>query len=159
MMTMCPSCYELYADIWSKPCCKCTNKTISVSAELIRAVQLLITRGFKIHVATCDTDKDIDGDIVTRVDIYFDELYPDGFFAELPPEWEICDYYHVVDGGQALERPATVLTCICVHPDDVTDSEESIAFDRLIAITNFETWIEYKDPDACKSLIVLAGCE
>jgi hypothetical protein len=159
MMTMCPSCYELYADIWSKPCCKCTNKTISVSAELIRAVQLLITRGFKIHAATCDTDKDSDGDTVTRVDIYFDELYPDGFFAELPPEWEICDYYHMADGGQALERPATVLTCICVHPDDVTGSDDSIAFDRLITITNFESWLEEKDPDACKSLIILAGCE
>jgi len=56
---------------------------------------------------------------------------------KLPPDWEICDYYHVADGGQALERPASVITCICVHPDDVTASEESIAFDRLITISNF----------------------
>lgn len=158
MMTMCPSGFELYSEIWSKPCCRCDTRTISVSAELIRAVQLLITRGFKIHAATCDTDTDSDGDFVTRVDIYFNELYPDSFFAELPPDWEMCDYYRMVDGGQALERPASVITCICVHPDDVTGREESIAFDRLITISNFESWVEGKDPDACKSLIVLAGC-
>ena len=126
MMTMCPRCYELYSDIWSKPCCKCTDKTITVSVELIRATQLLLSRGFKVFSATCDTDKDSDGDYVTRIDVYFDELYPDGFFAELPPDWEICDYYHMADGGQALERPATVLTCIRVHPDDVTDSDSFV---------------------------------
>jgi len=159
MMTMCPSCFELYSDIWSKPCCKCSGKTITVSVELIRATQLLLSRGFKVSAATCETDKDSDGDYVTRIDVYFDVLYPDGFFAELPPDWEICDYYHVVDGGQALDRPASVITCICVHPDDVTGREESIAFDRLITISNFESWVEGKDPDACKSLIILAGCE
>jgi len=46
----------------------------------------------------------------------------------------------------------------CVHPDDVTGSEESIAFDRLVTISNFESWVDGKDPDACKALIVLAGC-
>ena len=157
-MTMCPSCLGLYADIWSKPCCKCNTKTISVSVELIRVSQLLIDRGFRVYTATCDTDKDSCGNYVTRIDIYFDALYPDELFCELPPDWEICDYYHVVDGGQALERPASILTCVCVHPDDVTGSDESIVFDRLITISNFETWVESKDPDACKSLIVLAGC-
>ena len=159
MMTMCPSCFELYSDIWSKPCCKCSDKTITVSVELIRATQLLLSRGFRVYSAVCETDKDSCGNYVTRIDIYFEVLYPDSMYAELPPDWDICDYYHVVDGGQALERPASVITCICVHPDDVTDSDESIAFDRLIAITNFETWIENKDTDACKSLIILAGCE
>lgn len=158
MMTMCPSCYELYADIWSKPCCKCSDKTITVSVELIRATQLLLSRGFRVSAATCDTDTDSCGNYVTRIDIYFDALYPDELFCELPPDWEICDYYHVVDGGQALDRPASVITCICVHPDYVTDREESIAFDRLITISNLETWLEGKDPDACKALIVLAGC-
>jgi hypothetical protein len=157
-MTMCPSCLGLYTDIWSKPCCKCNTKTISVSVELIRVSQLLIDRGFRVYTATCDTDKDSCGNYVTRIDIYFDALYPDELFCELPPDWEICDYYHVVDGGQALERPASILTCVCVHPDDVTGSDESIVFDRLITISNFETWVESKDPDACKSLIVLAGC-
>lgn len=159
MMTMCPSCYELYSDIWSKPCCKCDTKTISVSAELIRVTQLLLSRGFRVFSATCDTDKDSGGNYVTRIDIYFEELYPDSLFQELPPDWEICDYYHVADGGQALERPASILTCVCVHPDDVTGSDESIAFDRLITISNFETWVENKDPTACKSLIILSGCE
>lgn len=41
MMTMCPRCLELYSEIWSKPCCKCADKTIPVDIELINVVQML----------------------------------------------------------------------------------------------------------------------
>lgn len=51
MMTMCPSCFELlYSEIWSKLCCGCGYKTVSVCIELIGVAKLLINRGFKVHM-------------------------------------------------------------------------------------------------------------
>ena len=55
-MTMCPRCLELYSEIWSKPCCKCADKTIPVDIELINVVQMLLTRGFDVSYATCYPD-------------------------------------------------------------------------------------------------------
>ena len=156
MMTMCPSCYELYADIWSKPCCRCDTRTISVSAELIRIVQMLIHRGFKVSYAKCYTDKEQDGKL-TQLEIGFGELYLQSLFNELPPDWELTDEYPMYD-GYTLGEPVAVLMCTIEHPPSECD-QESIDFQKEISISNLETWLEGKDPDACKSLIMLAGCE
>lgn len=106
MMTICPSCFELYSEIWSKPCCSCGCKTVSVSVELIGLAKLLINRGFKVSSASCHTHK---------------------------------------------------AQCVCEHPPSECNPE-SIAFDKEITISNLETWLENKDPDACKAVLTLAWC-
>ncbi len=71
MMTMCPRCLELYSEIWSKPCCKCADKTIPVDIELINVVQMLLTRGFDVSYATCYPDKE-QGEIeAMEIEIHF----------------------------------------------------------------------------------------
>lgn len=157
MMTMCPSCFELYSEIWSKPCCGCGYKTVSVCIELIGVAKLLINRGFKVSYATCNTYKDQDGSgKVTQICIDFRDEYPKAIFEELPPDWVTTDSYPVID-GQILESPFTVLTCVCKHPPSECD-QESIDFAKELTISNLELWLESKDPEACKAILRLAGC-
>ena len=91
MMTMCPRCLELYSEIWSKPCCKCADKTIPVDIELINVVQMLLTRGFDVSYATCYPDKE-QGEIeAMEIEIHCRELYPQALFDGLPPDWIVID--------------------------------------------------------------------
>lgn len=126
MMTMCPSCFELYSEIWLKPCCSCGHKTLSVSAELVAVAKLLINRGFKVSYANCNTHKDQDGSgKVTQICICFGAEYPEAIFEELPPDWIISDSYLVVD-NQILEPPFTVLNYECEHPPSECDPESCV---------------------------------
>ena len=95
-MTMCPRCFELYSEIWSKPCCKCADKTIPVDIELINVVQMLLARGFEVSYATCYPDKE-QGEIeAMEIEIHFRKLYPQALFYGLPPDFnETCSGYVV----------------------------------------------------------------
>ena len=158
MMTMCPGCFELYSEIWIKPCCTCTDKTISVSVELIGVVKMLIGRGFKVAYANCHTYKDQEGSgKVTQICIEFGIEYPQSVFDELPPGWIVSDSYPVVD-NKVLGTPFTILTCVCEHPPSECD-QESIDFAKEVTISNLELWLESKDPEACKAIFRLAGCD
>lgn len=158
MMTMCPSCFELYSEIWSKPCCGCGYKTVSVSIELLGVVKALINRGFKVSYANCNTHKDQDGSgKVTQMCIDLGADYPQALFDELPPDWIVTDSYPVVD-NQILEPPFTVLNCVCEHPPSEC-APESIDFAKEVTISNLELWLESKDPEACKAIFRLAGCD
>lgn len=157
MMAMCPSCFELYSDIWVKPCCSCGCKTTSVSIELIRVAKLLINRGFKVSSANCHTYKNQDGiGKTTQVIIEFRESYPEAIFAELPPDWSIYEFNSVKD-NQIIEPKLSGLSCICEHPPNECDSD-SIEFTKEITISNFEIWLEGIDPKSCKAVLTLAGC-
>ncbi|WP_445971319.1 hypothetical protein, partial [Enterococcus faecalis] len=79
MMTMCPRCLELYSEIWSKPCCKCADKTIPVDIELINVVQMLLTRGFDVSYATCYPDKE-QGEIEAMEIEWFGNTFLDKFY-------------------------------------------------------------------------------
>jgi hypothetical protein len=35
---------------------------------------------------------------------------------------------------------------------------ESVDFAKKVTISNLETWLESKDPEACKAILKLAGC-
>lgn len=152
MMTMCPSCFELYSDIWAKPCCKCTDKTVPVEARLINAVQMLLDRGFKVINATCYPDKEQGEREAMQIEIRFGKVYPQALFDELPPDWEVTDEYLIIN-DQTVDEPVDILTCVIEYQLD-----ESISIQREIAISNLETWLEEKDPQACKALIALSGC-
>lgn len=157
MMTMCPSCFELYSDIWIKPCCSCGCKTASVSIELIGVAKLLINRGFKVSYANCSTHDDESGiGKVTQVTIEFRVFYPEAIFAELPPDWTMYEFNMVKD-NQIIEPKLTGLSCICEHPSNECDSN-SIEFTKEITISNFEIWLESIDPKSCKAVLTLAGC-
>nr|WP_172687140.1 hypothetical protein [Enterococcus faecalis] len=151
MMTMCPRCLELYSEIWSKPCCKCADKTIPVDIELINVVQMLLTRGFDVSYATCYPDKE-QGEIeAMEIEIHFRELYPQALFDGLPPDWIVIDEYPVL-GGKVLDEPVDILTCAIEYR-----FEESIHIQKDIAISNLETWLEEKDPQSCRPILTLAG--
>lgn len=158
MMTMCPSCFELYSEIWSKPCCDCGYKTVSVSIELIGVAKLLINRGFKVSYANCSTYDDESGvGKVTQITIEFGVSYPEAIFAELPPDWTTYEFNHVKD-NQILKPNLTGLSCVCEHPPSECDLE-SIDFAKEVTISNLELWLESKDPEACKAIFRLAGCD
>lgn len=145
MMTMCPSCFELYSEIWSKPCCGCGYKTVSVSIELIGVAKLLINRGFKAAYANCTTHKgQVGSGKNTQIIIEFSESYPEAIFAELPPDWSIYEFNSVED-NQILKPNLTGLSCVCEHPPNECDAE-SIAFDKEVTISNLKVWLEEKDP-------------
>ena len=157
MMTMCPSCFELYSDIWVKPCYSCGCKTTSVSIELIRVAKLLINRGFKVSSANCHTYKNQDGiGKTTQVIIEFRESYSEAIFAELPPDWTMYEFNMVKD-NQIIEPKLTGLSCMCEHPSNECDSN-SIEFNKEITISNLEIWLESIDPKSCKAVLTLAGC-
>ena len=157
MMTMCPNCFELYSEIWSKPCCSCGFKTISVNVELIIIVKMFLLRGFRVSSASCHTHKAQDNNgKITQISIEFGTFYPEALFQELPPDWTIYEYNRVKD-NKILQPNLTGLNCVCEHPPSEC-SPESIAFDKEITISNFETWLESKDPEACKAVLTLAGC-
>lgn len=157
MMTMCPSCFELYSDIWVKPCCSCGCKTASVSIELIGVAKLLINRGFKLSYANCSTHDDESGvGKVTQVIIEFRVFYPEAIFAELPPDWTMY-VFNMVKDNQIIEPKLTGLSCMCEYPPNECDSN-SIEFTKEITISNFEIWLESIDPKSCKAVLTLAGC-
>jgi len=157
MLAMCPGCFKLYSDNSSKPSCNCTDKAISVSIELVNVVKMLINRGFKVSYANCHTQEDQGGSgKITQIDIDFGVEYPESMFNELPPDWEITDSYPVLD-NEILGEPFTVLTCVCEHPPSESDPE-SVDFAKKVTISNLETWLESKDPEACKAILKLAGC-
>src|SRR5690606_40928501 len=109
MMTMCPRCLELYSEIWSKPCCKCADKTIPVDIELINVVLMLLTRGFEVSYATCYPDKE-QGEIeAMEIEIHFRKLYPQALFYGLPPDWLVIDEYpaHGEIGRAHVSTPVT----------------------------------------------------
>ena len=157
MMTMCPSCHELYSEIWSKPCCGCGYKTISVSIELIRVAKLLVNRGFKVSYANCSThdDKSCVGK-VTQITIELGVSYPETIFAELPPDWTMYKFNKVKD-NQIIEPKLTGLSCVFKHPPNECDAE-SIAFDIEVTISNLEVWLEEKAPESYRAVLTLAGC-
>lgn len=156
MMTMCPSCFELYSEIWSKPCCGCGYKTLSVSIELIEVSKLLINRGFKVSYANCSThdDRSCVGK-VTQITIEFRVSYPEAIFQELPPDWTIYEFNKVKD-NQIIEPKLTGLSCVCEHPPNECDYY-SIALDKEVTISNLEIWLEDLDPESCKAVLTLAG--
>lgn len=157
MMTMCPSCFELYSDIWVKPCCSCGCKTASVSIELIGVAKLLINRGFKLSYANCSTHDDESGiGKITQIIIEFGTSYSEAMFQELPPDWTMYEYSRVKD-NQILEPKLTGLSCVFNHPPNECDAE-SIAFDIEVTISNLEVWLEEKDPESCRAVLTLAGC-
>lgn len=157
MMTMCPSCFELYSDIWVKPCCSCGCKTASVSIELIGVAKLLINRGFKLSYANCSTHDDESGiGEITQIIIEFGTSYSETMFQELPPDWTMYEYSRVKD-NQILEPKLTGLSCVFKHPPNECDTE-SIAFDIEVTISNLEVWLEEKDPESCRAVLTLAGC-
>lgn len=157
MMTMCPSCFELYSEIWSKPCCDCGYKTVSISIELIGLAKLLINRGFKVAYANGSTYNDKSGiGKVTQFTIEFGASYPEAMFTELPPDWTMYEFNRVKD-NQITEPKLSGLSCICEHPPNECDIE-SIAFDIEVTISNLEIWLEEKDPESCKAVLTLAGC-
>ena len=157
MMNMCPSCFELFSDIWVKPCCICGCKTTSVSIELISVAKLLTNRGFKVSSANCHTYKNQDGiGKTTQVIIEFRESYPEAIFPELPPDWSIYEFNSVKD-NQVIEPKLTGLSCVLEHPPNECDSH-SIGFTKEITISNLEIWLEEKDPESCKAVLTLAGC-
>lgn len=157
MMTMCPSCFELYSEIWSKPCCGCGYKTVSVSIELIGVVKLLINRGFKVAYANCTTHKDkSDSGKTTQIIIEFGVAYPESIFGELPPDWTIYEFNRVKD-NQIMEPKLTGLSCVCEHPSNEYDSED-VEFAKEVTISNFEIWLRDKDPESCRAVLALAGC-
>jgi hypothetical protein len=157
MMTMCPSCFELYSEIWSKPCCDCDSKTISVSVELIRVVKLLINLGFKVSSASCNTHASQDGSgKITQVNIELGKSYPETFFQKLPPDWTIYEF-NLVKDNQILQPKLTGLSCVCEHPPSECDAE-SVSFDKELTICNLEVWLEEKDPESYRAMLTLAGC-
>lgn len=156
MMSMCPICFELYSDLWSKPCCNCESKTISLSVELIGVVQMFLNRGFIVVSASSMTHENQEGiGKNTHIRIDFETKYPDAIFYELPPGWIISEY-HLVKSNQVLESELSMLGCVCRHPPSESDNL-SIEFDKLLTISNLEVWLEGKDPEACKSILILAG--
>lgn len=158
MMTMCPTCFELYSEIWSKPCCDCKSKTIAVSVELINVTQLFINRGFKIISANCSTHDDQDDrGKVTQIQIDFGLNYPDILFNGLPPDWLLSGYKLVKDSHR-LEPELPLLSCVCIHPSSECD-DTSIQFEKLLTISNLEVWLEAKDPEAYKAILILTGCQ
>lgn len=157
MMTMCPSCFELYSDIWVKPCCSCGCKTASVSIELIGLAKLLINRGFKLSYANCSTHDDESGiGKVTQITIEFGVSYPEAMFQEFPPDWTMYEFNRVKD-NQIIEPKLTGISCVCEHPPNECDSD-SVDFAKEVTIGNFEIWLEDKDPESCKAVLTLAGC-
>jgi len=157
MMTMCPSCFELYSEIWSKPCCGCGYKTVSVCIELIGVAKLLINRSFKLSYANCSTHDDESGiGKITQIIIEFGTSYSEAMFQELPPDWTMYEYSRVKD-NQILKPNLTGLSCVFNHPLNECDAE-SIAFDIEVTISNLEVWLEEKDPESCRAVLTLAGC-
>lgn len=157
MMTMCPSCFELYSEIWSKPCCGCGYKTVSVSIDLIGLAKLLINRGFKLSYANCSTyDDESSIGKVTQITIEFAVSYPEAMYNELPPDWTMYEFNRVKD-NQIIDPKLTGLSCICEHLPNECDSD-SIEFTKEITISNFEIWLKEKDPESCKAVLTLAGC-
>lgn len=157
MLTLCPSCFEIYSDNSSKTSCTCTDKAVNVSVDLLDVVNMLINRGFKVLNASCNTFKDKDGSgKVTQIDIPFKEKYPEYIFAELPPDWSIYEF-NIVKDNQVLKTKYTGLSCVCEHPPNECDAE-SVAFDKKVTISNLEVWLEEKDPESFRALLILAGC-
>jgi len=46
---------------------------------------------------------------------------------------------------------------VCEYPPSECD-QGSIDFDKKVTITNLETWLEEKDPEAMKAILLLYGC-
>lgn len=157
MMSMCPICYELYSNLWSRPCCECGYKTINLSVELIGVVKLLIDRGFIVSGATCTThDDQIKEGKTTQIRIDFKATYPQALFEELPPDWLLSNY-NLAKNGEIYEPKLSMLTCVCRHPPSESDSL-SIQFDKMLTIDNFEIWLMDIDPEGCRAILRLYGC-
>lgn len=157
ILTMCPSCFELYSEIWSKPCCSCGYKTVSVCIELIGVAKLLINRGFKVFYTNCSTHDDESGiGKITQIIIEFGISYPEAIFAELPPDWSIYEFNSVRD-NQIIEPKLTGLSCVCEHPPNERDPE-SVEFTKEVTISNLELWLTNLDKLAFKSILTLSGC-
>jgi hypothetical protein len=72
--------------------------------------------------------------------------------TQLPPEWSTYESYDI-----DTQRKYTGLQCICKHPPSECD-DDVVNFDKMVTMTNFETWLGMKDPDAYKALLLLYGC-
>ncbi|HHW07224.1 MAG TPA: hypothetical protein GXX34_06810 [Clostridia bacterium] len=153
MMTMCPRCFELYMQFWTKPRCACNEEPIRISPELIYLVQLLLERELKVTSALCRTVNDEDsGGKITQINIEFGEHYPRELFPELPPEWSVYAFDLVKD-HEVIKSNLTGLSCECVHPPGECD-EDNVFFDTMLTISNMETWLKDRlDPEACKAVL------
>ena len=155
MKTLCPDCFEsyIYAD---SDRCTCGCRTIGICECLNKVVKMLITLGFKVSYAQCATHKNHDGSgNITQFYIDFSINYSQAIFAELPPDWLVSNA-HLVYNSQ-LGNPYTILTCILNHPSSECDFD-SIQFAKRVTISNLESWLESKDPEACNAILILAGC-
>lgn len=153
MMVMCPHCFEIFPELWVVPCHKCGTKTFATDLSIVNIVKRLIELGFRIAYSCCYTDDNEDGiGKTTQIKIEFSEKYPSALFPELPPEWSTYESYDI-----DTQRKYTGLQCICKHPPSECD-DDVVNFDKMVTITNFETWLGMKDPDAYKALLLLYGC-
>ena len=154
MKTLCPTCFKSYINTDSDRC-TCGHKTIGVCDALTTAVKLFIDLGFKVSYANCGTYKDRDGSgKQTQLYIDFSLNYSQTIFAELPPDWLVSNA-HLVYNSQ-LSNPYTMLTCVLNHPPSECD-HDSIQFSKRVTISNLESWLEGKDPEAFKAILILAG--
>jgi len=154
MMTMCPSCFELYSEIWSKPCCDCGYKTVSISIELIGLAKLLINRGFKVAYANGSTYDDKLGiGKITQFTIELGASYPEAIFQNLPPDWTVYEFNAIKD-NQILKPNLTGLSCVCEHSPSECDFD-SIAFAKEVTINNLELWLSWIDELASRAILML----
>ncbi len=151
MMLICPNCFTTFPELWPIPCPKCKTRAFPTDLAIIGIIKRLIKLGLKINYSCCYTEDDDVGK-TTKVRIEFTENYPPALFQDLPPEWMV---YEDVDINTT--KRFTALGCACWHPPGECDNDV-VEFDKMVTISNLETWLDGRDPDAYKALLILYGC-
>lgn len=159
-MQLCRECRFLYHSNTRIPClcCDSTRLTISVSENLVGAVERLLDRGVEVVSASCDVHdaRDDTGYIGKNVmlQIEMSLLYPVEMFKHLPPDWLTYEYHTVEEYNQIGPKRLG----LSYSEDFIPHNEAELEFQTALTISNLECYLDNNlDPDSFKAVWRLAG--
>lgn len=155
-MTICPKCYKTSRRDYPYTC-KRKAEVIPVHKELMGVVIKLLERGIKVVLAKCESYPMDDSLPIksTMITIEMGDLYPEAMFEGLPEGWVQYEYRRVID-DTIDEYRFTGLSCSERHYIGDNDAE-SVAFAKMLMISNLECWLNDRDVNSYYAVWRLAG--
>lgn len=156
---LCRDCRYLYHSDSRISCLCCESKllTIPIAESLVDIVNKLLDRSIEVVSASCDVHDvydDIRGYVgkTVQITIELDRLYPIEMLSNLPPDWSTYIYHTTVDSQIG---PAYLGLC---HLDSFLKNDaEECEFATALTISNLESYLNDRDPDAYWSVWKLTG--
>jgi hypothetical protein len=160
-MQLCPDCRFLYHSDNRVPClcCDSTHLTLPTSENLVGIISRLLDMGIDVVSGNCevhDSYDDIKGYIgkTVQITIELEKLYPTEMLDGLPPDWVMYEYHTVANNqiGSAYSAFAHVDSFL-----NSKDGDDELEFATMVTVSNFETYLDDKDPESFWSVWKLAG--